>query len=76
MSEWTIKETKYLKSNWIEIVTDGNLCLLNLNQIAVINITDSGKVSIQHNDGGIWTLDFDDEYDSLADFINSKKVNL
>lgn len=66
----------HVESNWIEIVANGNLCLLNLNQIAVINIIDSGKVSIQYENGSIWTLDFDDKYDSLVDFINSKKVNL
>ena len=62
--------------NWIEVVNEqGCIDLINLNNVSRIEL-DIDTVRFICNGGPLSVTSFDNKYDSLVDFINSKRVDM
>lgn len=62
--------------NWIEVVNEqGCIDLINLDNVARIELN-IDTVTFICNGGPLALISFDNKYDSLVDFINSKRVDM
>ena len=61
---------------WIEVInTSGDIELINLNKLTNIGLK-SDIVYLSDVGGNYSKIYFDNKYDSLVDFINSKRVDM